>query len=197
MGQGLDTEERRHALAQYGFACDCALCEQEQQFASCTLAEPSDVDEEATVESDEDVEVVLVEEPERSYGDLDYWRKRYDSDGKDRRKRKRPDDDATDEWLLSYVELRELVQRALAASGPVARVLDLGCGTSRFLAVNAQPTCFEHTIPRVHTQFSRKPCKPFARKLHVHTYRIFVLMAIVVSWLVLTLRVSSWLRHVV
>jgi SAM-dependent methyltransferase len=119
-------------------------------------AEDQDEQEMAAEEEEEAEEIEVIEEPERAYGDLDYWRQRY-SNASDappaggdtagtpaapprRKKKKRRllegETDETDEWLLSYVELGPIIRRALSSTpgGADGRVLDLGCGTSRFLA---------------------------------------------------------------
>ena len=130
---------RQAALGQYGFVCECSLCQQEGSASDddeSAEMQPAE-EEEQPAEEQAEQEVVVVEEAERRYGSLDYWKQRYDAERERRgggRKRRRDDEDATNEWLLSYSELRPLVRRALSGAGSEARVLDLGCGTSRFLA---------------------------------------------------------------
>ena len=59
----------------------------------------------------------------RQYGHKSYWDRRYEGDA---------EDDATDEWLLSYQDLACILQGAMSR-GVRSRVLDIGIGTSRLL----------------------------------------------------------------
>jgi hypothetical protein len=61
------------------------------------------------------------ETTQRDYGSDDYWIGRF-------ARRRRDDDDETDEWLLTWLQLRELLLGDLLPSGAV--VCDLGCGIS-------------------------------------------------------------------
>ena len=97
-------------------------------------------------------------EATRAYGDRAYWARRYRaaaaaaaSDAvaakkalktqknvaakSTRNRAARVDDDVTDDWFLSFAQLAPLFERACARSGGRrAAVLDVGCGTSPFLA---------------------------------------------------------------
>lgn len=56
----------------------------------------------------------------RDYGAASYWRARYAAGSKD--------DSHTDEWLLAWQQLQPLLEDEIERS---ARVVDLGCGTSK------------------------------------------------------------------
>jgi hypothetical protein len=121
--------DRAWALQQYGFRCACALCE-------AATEESSSEEEGANTAGREDAENDIGTDEQRSYGEQSYWVSRYEIEAsaaaqqEARGRRKRPRgaavaEDWTDEWLLSFAELRDVLHRALAwSSGRKARVLE-------------------------------------------------------------------------
>ena len=63
----------------------------------------------------------------RPYGSKEYWDKRYS-----KCEAQRATDDETNEWLLSYADIRGILAAAMPL-GKDSRVLDVGCGNSKLL----------------------------------------------------------------
>ena len=87
---------RQAALGQYGFVCECSLCQQEGSASDDDESpemHPAE-DEEEPAEEQAEQEVAVGEEAERRYGSLDYWKQRYDAErerrGGGRKRRKLP-----------------------------------------------------------------------------------------------------------
>ncbi|CAE8609424.1 unnamed protein product [Polarella glacialis] len=62
------------------------------------------------------------DEDEANFGSQEYWDARYAEEGSE-----------TYDWLAGYSELRPFVERAVDSAGFGSAVLDLGCGSSRFV----------------------------------------------------------------
>ena len=95
----------------------------------------------------------------RDYGEDAYWISRHD------RKRKR-EEDVTDEWLLSWAALQQLLANSLVRCGD--KVLDLGCGTSplaldllrdhlatRIMGIDIAPGAIEHQLQEQRSRIAK------------------------------------------